>query len=357
LSIRKRHSFYIPCLILLVCAALGACHPARPPSGTLTPRASLAQAVVANTPSGTSYAYLPYQSDHKPPSATPSPTATQTATPTATPSVTQTPTETTIPAVHFAVIGDYGLAGQYEADVAALVASWNPDFVLTVGDNNYPYGSSTTIDENIGQYYHAYIFPYTVSYGNGADVNRFFPSLGNHDWITSNAQPYLDYFELPGNKRYYDFSWGAVQFYALDSDPHEPDAVGLSSVQAGWLHAELANSVLPWKVVYFHHAAYSSGPHGSTNWMQWPFAQWGASAVLAGHDHTYERLSIDGIPYFVNGLGGGAIYSFGDILPQSQVHYNNNWGAMLVEADASHMTFQFITRAGDIVDTYTLTQP
>ena len=34
---------------------------------------------------------------------------------------------------------------------------------------------------------------------------RFFPSLGNHDWGTGNVNAYFDYFELPGNERYYDF--------------------------------------------------------------------------------------------------------------------------------------------------------
>ncbi|PYV85585.1 MAG: alkaline phosphatase, partial [Acidobacteria bacterium] len=56
--------------------------------------------------------------------------------------------------VRFAVIGDYGTAGQNELDVSSLVKSWNPDFIITVGDNNYPDGWASTIDRNIGQYYH-----------------------------------------------------------------------------------------------------------------------------------------------------------------------------------------------------------
>src|SRR2546423_1264289 len=38
----------------------------------------------------------------------------------------------------FAVIGDYGVAGNAEQHVAAQVHSLNPDLILTVGDNNYP---------------------------------------------------------------------------------------------------------------------------------------------------------------------------------------------------------------------------
>ncbi len=84
--------------------------------------------------------------------------------------------------VRFAVIGDFGQAGQPEQDVANLVKSWDPDLIITVGDNNYPVGAATTIDQNIGQYYHDFIYPYMGAYGAGATANRFFPSLGNHDW-------------------------------------------------------------------------------------------------------------------------------------------------------------------------------
>ena len=84
--------------------------------------------------------------------------------------------------VHFAVIGDYGSGGAGEAAVAALVRSWQPDLIITTGDNNYPAGESATIDQNIGQYYHDYICPYVGTYAPGSTVNRFFPSPGNHDW-------------------------------------------------------------------------------------------------------------------------------------------------------------------------------
>src|SRR5437879_4454765 len=86
-------------------------------------------------------------------------------------------------------------AGQPELNVSNLVRSWSPDFILTTGDDNYPLGEASTIDANIGQYYHDFIFPYTGSYGAGATTNRFYPSLGNHDWgdgyiSPATVQPY-----------------------------------------------------------------------------------------------------------------------------------------------------------------------
>jgi hypothetical protein len=91
--------------------------------------------------------------------------------------------------------------------------------------------------------------------------------------------------------------------------------------------------------------------------MRWPFAAWGANVVLTGHEHTYERLSVDGIPYFVNGLGGGGIYNFGTSLPESQFRYDADHGAMLVVASQTEMSFKFFNWKGTLIDSYQLTKP
>jgi hypothetical protein len=257
--------------------------------------------------------------------------------------------------VRFAVIGDYGWSGPDELAVANLVHSWNPDFIITTGDNNYRLGETSTIDQNIGQYYHDFISPYTGSYGSGAVTNLFFPSLGNHDWYTRGATPYLNYFTLPGNERYYDFVWGPVHLFALDSDDREPDGISSSSTQATWLQGKLAASTSCWQLVYFHHAPFSSSSNGSNTTMQWPFQSWGADAVLSGHDHTYERIVLNDFPYFVNGLGGRNIYSFKTPVSGSQVRYNANFGAMLVAATQITITYQFLNIDDVVVDTYSQT--
>jgi hypothetical protein len=253
--------------------------------------------------------------------------------------------------VTFAVIGDYGLASPEEAAVAKLVRGWSPELVITTGDNNYPDGGAATIDENIGQYYHPFIAPYRGKYGEGADRNRFFPALGNHDWRTWNLAPYLDYFDLPGNERYYTFTWGPVQFFAVDSDRQEPDGNGPDSKQAKWLERALAEADAPWNVVYLHHPPYSSGDHGSQPSSQWPYHAWGADAVIAGHDHHYERIENSEGLFFVNGLGGNpSRYPLRDPLPGSKSRYNSANGAMRVEATATEIMFTFETSNGDVID-------
>ncbi|NJN67118.1 MAG: alkaline phosphatase [Chloroflexaceae bacterium] len=280
------------------------------------------------------------------------PSATPSQTPSPLPSPTPSPTSAV---VRFAVIGDFGLAGPPEEEVATMVKSWNPDFIVTTGDNNYPSGAAETMDENVGQYYHNYIFPYQGTYGEGATVNRFYPVIGNHDVMTEQGQPYFDYFTLPGNERYYRVTHDPVAIFALNSMPgSEPDGVTSDSVQAEWLRQELAASDACWKLVVFHHPPYSSDRRGPYDWMRWPFQEWGADATLAGHHHVYERIMVDGMPHFVNGLGGGARYAFGEIPEGSEARYNADHGAMLVDATAGQITFRFFSRNGQVMDTYAM---
>ena len=262
--------------------------------------------------------------------------------------------------IRFAVIGDYGSGTPYERDVALMIDSWKPEFIATVGDNNYygdKPGTAETIDRNIGQFYHAYISPYKGQYGPGAATNRFFPIIGHADWDSpTGLQPYLDYFSLPGNERYYDVIWGPVHLFMLDTDEREPDGASATSVQARWLARQLAESNAPWKLVFAHHAPYTSHKVPDIEYMRWPFKTWGADAVLSGYYHVYERLLVDDLPYFVNGAGGTWTSFFGEVDAHSQFRYREEFGAMLIDASDTRVTFRFVNRVGKIVDEYVMTK-
>jgi len=259
------------------------------------------------------------------------------------------------PPARFAVIGDFGLAGSAAAAVAELVHDREPDFVVTTGDNNYPSGEAATIDRNVGSYYHRYIAPYKGIHGRGADSNRFFPVLGNHDWDSGSAKPYSDYFTLPGNGRYYSFGWGPLRFFMLDSALSEPDGYRYATRQGDWFRSVSRRYDEPWRIAVFHHSPYSSGHHGSSTWMRWPFAMLGIDIVLSGHDHNYERLHLDGITYLVNGLGGGSRYRAGSQQSEgSHTFFNQDWGALFVEATSRRLHFEFVTISGQTVDNFSL---
>src|SRR5579862_1922444 len=117
------------------------------------------------------------------------------------------PLERRLLLTRLAVIGDYSSNDSTVPlqQVSQLINSWSPDAVVTDSDNNYPDGAASTIDANVGQWFHQYIYPYKGSYGAGASdgQNHFWPSPGDHDWGTGTLQPYLNYFTLPNNGRYY----------------------------------------------------------------------------------------------------------------------------------------------------------
>jgi predicted phosphodiesterase len=261
----------------------------------------------------------------------------------------------------FAVIGDFGNDNGHETAVANLVDSWNPAFVFTVGDNTY----HSDYSRDVGQYYHQYIFPHDPIYEQSSDPssNHFWPVIGNHDYINSSYQDYTDYFVLPqnanNNERYYTKQIGDIEFFAINSDSHEPDGTSKTSQQAQWIHQQISNSTALWKIVLFHHPAYSSS--GSFANMRWPFKDWGVDAVISGHRHNYERILINNLVYFVDGLGGDSKVGFNSTVAGSQKRYNSDYGALKVteseDGTTSYLTFQFYNTSGTRIDNYQLQKP
>ena len=252
--------------------------------------------------------------------------------------------------ITFAVIGDYGDAGPAEDSVSKLVKSWSPDFIITTGDNNYPYGEMSTIINNISQYYGDYIYNYDAPEDyrcNGKafedEINRFFPSPGNHDNnAVDSLTPYLDFFTLPGIESHYSFEWGPVKFFSINSVTKNIESQKL------WFEEEIAKSNSPFNIVYFHHPPYSMSTRGNVDYMHWGFYDLGVDVVLTGHDHIYSRIEINeepGMYYIVNGLGGRIKYecssNFLPDNPLTAVCYCENYGAMKVSANNENLELKF----------------
>ena len=147
------------------------------------------------------------------------------------------------------------------------------------------------------------------------------------------------------------------EIIVVDSDSREIDGITRDSAQGEWLQNALAASASRWKIVYFHHPPFSSSSsHGDTPKLQWPFKEWGATAVLSGHDHDYERIVKSDFPYFVTGHGGNALYGFTIPVAGSAVRYNSAHGAMLIEADSNSIIFKAysVIGAGTLIDWYAI---
>ena len=264
--------------------------------------------------------------------------------------------------IKFAVIGDYG-KGARTRKVDALIAKWTPDFVITLGDNSY----SPDKNEN-HQPQNSFVVDVLPSFGTYIDEGRFFPSLGNHDYSSPGSghvpERVQRYFKTlrpplngPGAGRYYEFAQGSVRFFALNSNRYEPDKRVFYREQGDWLRDRLRAATEPFKVVFFHHPPYTTSSRGPVRDLRWPFKEWGASLVLSGHEHSYERFDRRGLAYVVNGLGGnhhaeqplpsgGTIEGVTkhkayptELTPSS----DRKFGAMLVKADDDQMELTMFT--------------
>lgn len=264
---------------------------------------------------------------------------------------TSNPSDTVL----FAVIGDYGQDSPSEGRVADMVKNWNPEFIVTMGDNNYPLGSAATIVNNVGKYYCDYIYnpdapADRVCNGRAAQEkkNRFFPAPGNHDnYAVPPIKPYLDYFTLPGDERNYDFVWGPVHFFSLNTGK----TGNIDNTTENWLKDGLTKSTAPFKVVYFHHPPYSAGNHGSSLSMRLPYADWGANAVLAGHEHFYMRVNdntVTDLIYLILGNSGNENLYSCNANPLDASRFtvncdNSHFGALKVTATKTKLLFQYFT--------------
>lgn len=269
--------------------------------------------------------------------------------------------------IEFVAFGDFGDGSANETAVAELAKSFEPDFMVWLGDCNYPSGAPETIEANIMDDFDGYV------------PGGVYPVWGNHDLLTSldgqYGKPLLDLFpslsQASNGKLYYDFVRGPVHFFVLnsgntDADPREPggiqyftdsNGVVTGGDQALWFKEAIEASTATWKVVCCHRPPYTSdSTHypGSTA-MRWPFKQCGADIVLSGHGHVYERIYKSGLTYVVCGLGGAAKRDFSSYpVSGSQFQYNSDYGLLRVTASDTRMQFVMYNTVGDRIDNFSL---
>jgi tartrate-resistant acid phosphatase type 5 len=260
--------------------------------------------------------------------------------------------------IEFAIITDYGYASDTTvADVADMVNSWNPDFIVTAGDNNQ---DGDCDQDCYASVVGAYYGPEAISSERTDFMSsgNFYPLAGNHDYYADSSSDgldnYLAYFTLPAageaEPSYYDFVQGPVHFFMLDSGYTDNAAPPSSSTQQSWLQAGLSASTATWNIVMFHIPAYSSGTsHVDNTYMQWDFEGWGADFVITGHVHVYDRIykGEGNLRYFTAGTAGNNTRNGNSSYSGVEAYYyNGDSGAMRVNASDTSITFEYITTNG-----------
>ncbi len=244
--------------------------------------------------------------------------------------------------------GDIASCGLTTDTATAKLVAGTAGTVFAAGDEAYESGSAAEFRDC-----------YDPTWGPFRD--RTYPVPGNHEYVTSGASGYFDYFGAragsPGTG-WYAYDLGSWRIYALNSNCA---AVGCNagSGQEEWLRADLAANPRACVLAYWHHPRFSSGEHGNDAEVAplWDalYAA-GADVIVNGHDHDYERFApqtpagkadaATGIREFVVGTGGASLRSFRTVRANSEVRNSTTHGVIKLTLNATGYAWQFMPVAG-----------
>jgi hypothetical protein len=217
----------------------------------------------------------------------------------------------------FVVLGDTRSRHDIHAKIVDSVISQNPMLVINTGD--------------------------LVSHGNNIqdwekffEINKkllhlvpYFPVLGNHE---HDAGLYYDFFNLPGNERYYQFSIGDVLFLILDTEGPEyetPEYIKDENMELFWNtynlnyfkeqklwveHMLNLHDDAGFIFVFFHKPLISIKESRLEDakirrdfWGD-IFERHRVQVILNGHDHHYHHALSGGTHYITTAGGGAGLY-------------------------------------------------
>jgi hypothetical protein len=241
-------------------------------------------------------------------------------------------------------------------ETSDLLLQIDPAVVLALGDAQY---------ENGG--YEDFLASFDPSWGRLKAKIR--PAVGNHEYLTSRAAGYFDYFNGVGtptgpagdrDKGYYSYDLGAWHLIAINSNCSKVGGCGAGSPQEQWLRADLAAHPTTCSLMYMHHPLWSSDTRdfdtGELRPLLQAFYEYGGDLLLTGHSHFYERYApsrpdqaVDpdrGFREMVVGTGGRNVYGFGRVEPNSEVRNGSSFGVLKLSLNPASYDWEFVPIAG-----------
>jgi chitodextrinase len=269
-----------------------------------------------------------------------------------------TPTSGTSPApgqpLVVAAVGDGASGETNEGNVANLIASWNPNLFLYLGDV-YEDGRPMEFNNWYGN-------PGTPStYGQFYSISD--PTVGNHEYVGSDLSGYEWYWN--NVRPYYSYNAGGWHFVSLDNISK---FIGSNTSNANykaetaWLKNDLASNNLGCTIVYYHEPEFNVGPEGvatNTAGIWQILAKNNVTLVLNGHDHDYQRwVPLDGngnpdpngVTEIVAGSGGHGHQKQMSTDSRLAASDFTHFGALRLALGNSGAEYQFVTTGGTTID-------
>jgi hypothetical protein len=266
--------------------------------------------------------------------------------------------------LRFAVCGDTRSRPEQWAKVAAAIVNAKPDLVVHSGDM-----VAQGVDD--WQWDAQFFRPARGLFG----AIPFYAVIGNHEM---DAPLYDELFLPPqeGGGRNWTQQIDGVRLIGIDAlddwSPDSPNARWLEQVLAGEPATRPPEPAEEPKFTFLvsHYPAWTSGPHGRLNDAGKPreeairqarevivplLVKYGATAMITGHDHLYERSELPGGLTHIIAAGGGAplyrpVDNAGEQNPYSKAVFSTlHYCLFTVAGDACRM--EAVTPDGQVLDT------
>lgn len=209
----------------------------------------------------------------------------------------------------FAVLGDNRSGDAVYRKLVSMLMERKPDFVVNTGDL-----IATPGDKEAWAAFWKMSKPIIVPY---------FPVAGNHDVrskVFFSEKTYKEQVDLPGNELYYSFVAGNSLFIVLDTNLDDQEKK-ITGEQYQWLERVLSNSSHTHTFIFMHHPFFTEpgkGRHSGNSLDKYPkdrdrlealLVKYKVGMVFAGHEHFYQRKTVDTIKHIITGGGGAPLYA------------------------------------------------
>src|SRR5690606_5313132 len=219
--------------------------------------------------------------------------------------------------------------------------------VFTLGDHAYENGTAADFNNC-----------YNPSWGRHKARTK--PVVGNHDYQTSGATGYYNYFGAAAGdptKGYYSYDIGDWHIVVLNSNCTEIGTCKKNSPQDLWLKADLAANTKTCTLAMWHHASFSSsGGTSNMKYLWQTLYDYNADVVSTDHQHLYERFApqtatgaLDtarGLRQFVVGTRGAKSTTFDYLAPNSEVRDNQTHGVLKMTLNEGSYSWEFVPVSG-----------
>ncbi|MFW9957765.1 MAG: metallophosphoesterase [Candidatus Odinarchaeota archaeon] len=218
------------------------------------------------------------------------------------------------------------------------------DYVLDVGDNHETnlagWAAFTNISDSMGHY--------APIYG----------VVGNHDTGAKTGTLKLEYFfdafeQYDEPSTYFSFDYAGAHYILLDTEEQNNEG-RITGDQYTWLVNDFESTNSPIKYVFGHRPMYplshlgdsiDSNPEERIR-LQQLFEDNNVTAFICGHDHLFNRLTVNGVVHIITGGGGAPVY-------------NTQWGGayfhyVRIDMNYNHLNISSIMLTGAIGHNYQL---